>query len=232
MAERNSHGRGCVRLERHWGAGLLSRASPGLPPAVSTLTRALALVSPAPNPSGVDLSVFGSSPRLGGIDTYGIELLPPRRYGRSRTQWGRKGVSTHRWIVGGKLCLLLHRGGLVVGWSCGTAKVYDPRFHPRVEMVKSRLVVLADQRFQAAAGEPPNLKLCRRGQWNDRMWVETVFSMMTLVSHLKQVRHRCWDYLLARLAFMVTAVNTLLQWNGLPADEQGFVHLSMAEFSL
>src|SRR5512143_2342665 len=154
---------------------------------------------------------------LGMIDSYGIELLHPRRYGRSRTQWGRKGLSNHR---------------LIVGWSCGPAHVYDALFHPLIEMVKSRMVVLADQSFHAAAGDPPNLKLCRRGQWNDRMWVETVLSMMTVVSHRKHVRHRCWDYLLARLAFMVTAVNILLQWNGLPADEQGFVHLSMAEFSL
>ncbi|HYQ91089.1 MAG TPA: transposase, partial [Candidatus Competibacteraceae bacterium] len=58
---------------------------------------------------------------LGVIDTDGIELLHPRRYGRSRTQWGRKGVSNHRWIVGGKRCLLLNRLGLVVGWSCGPA---------------------------------------------------------------------------------------------------------------
>jgi hypothetical protein len=39
---------------------------------------------------------------LGVVDTYGIERLHPRRYGRSRTQWGRKGISNHRWIVGGK----------------------------------------------------------------------------------------------------------------------------------
>lgn len=65
---------------------------------------------------------------------------------------------------------------------------------------------------QVAEGDPPNLKSCPQGQGNDRMRVETVLSMMTLVSHLKHVRHRCWDYLLARLAFMVTAVNILLQW--------------------
>src|SRR5512146_652100 len=77
-------------------------------------------------------------------------------------------------------------------------------------------------RFHAAAGDPPNLKICQRGQWNDRMLVETVLSMRTLVSHLKHVRHRCWDYLMARLAFLVTAVNLLLPWHGLPVDEQGF----------
>ena len=121
----------------------------------------------------------------------------------------------------------LDRGGVL-----GTANVYDTLFHPLVERVKSRTVVLADQSFQAAAGDPPNLKLCRRGQWNDRMRVETVLSSMTVVSHLKHVQHRCWGYLLARLAFLVTAVNRLLQWHGLPADEQGVVHLSMTEFSL
>lgn len=55
---------------------------------------------------------------------------------------------------------------------------------------------------------------------------------MTLAGHLKQVRHRFWDYLLARFAFMVIAFNILLQWDGLHAGEQGIVHLSMAEFSL
>jgi len=41
---------------------------------------------------------------LGVIDTYGIELIHPMREGRSPQQIGRKGLSNHRWIVGGKLC--------------------------------------------------------------------------------------------------------------------------------
>jgi hypothetical protein len=52
---------------------------------------------------------------LGVIDTYGIELIHPIREGRSPQQIGRKGLSNHRWIVGGKLCLLLNQYGLVVG---------------------------------------------------------------------------------------------------------------------
>ncbi|HZV82134.1 MAG TPA: hypothetical protein VFF53_08210 [Geobacteraceae bacterium] len=173
-----------------------------------------------------------AAPTLWGvIDTDGIELRHPRREGRSRTQWGRTGVSNPRWMVGGKWCRRLNRLAVIVGWSCGPAHVYDTRFHPLVNRVKSRRVVLADQSFPAA-GDPPNLNLGRRGQWNDRMLVETVLSLMTVVSHLTHVRHRGWDYLLARLAFLVTAVNLLLQGHGLPADEQGFVHLSLAEFSL
>jgi hypothetical protein len=34
------------------------------------------------------------------IDTYGIELIHPRREGRSAAQLGRKGTSNGRWIVG------------------------------------------------------------------------------------------------------------------------------------
>src|SRR6266446_3398797 len=46
---------------------------------------------------------------FGGIDTYGSELIHPMRAGRSPQQIGRKGLSNHRWIVGGKLCLLLNQ---------------------------------------------------------------------------------------------------------------------------
>src|SRR6266568_2240034 len=40
---------------------------------------------------------------LGVIDTSGIELIHPMREGRSPQQIGRKGLSNHRWMVGGKL---------------------------------------------------------------------------------------------------------------------------------
>lgn len=62
---------------------------------------------------------------LGVIDTYGIELIHLRREGRSKKQIGHKGVSNQRWIVGGKLCLLLNNIGLVVDWDGDTANVYD-----------------------------------------------------------------------------------------------------------
>ena len=65
---------------------------------------------------------------LGVIDTYGIELIHPMREGRSPQQIGRKGLSNHRWIVGGTLCLLLNQWGLVVGWACATANVADNTF--------------------------------------------------------------------------------------------------------
>src|SRR5438093_8999844 len=35
---------------------------------------------------------------LGGIDTYGVELIHPIRAGRSPQEIGRKGVSNHHWM--------------------------------------------------------------------------------------------------------------------------------------
>ena len=62
---------------------------------------------------------------LGVIDSYGIELIHPIREGRSEQQIGKKGLSNKRWIVGGKLCLLLNKFGLIVDWDFGTANQYE-----------------------------------------------------------------------------------------------------------
>ena len=166
------------------------------------------------------------------IDTYGIELIHPMREGRSLQQIGRKGLSNHRWIVGGKLCLLLNQWGLVVGWACATTNVADNTFQWPVRQFEEQMIVLSDTAFHAAEGDPSNLKLCERGEWEDRMLVETVLSMLTLVCHCKKVMHRVWAYFHARLAFTMAAFNVLVQWHGLQPNASGFVPLSIAEFSL
>ena len=97
---------------------------------------------------------------------------------------------------------------------------------------EEQMIVLSDTGFHAAEGDPANLKLCQRGEWEDRMLVETVLSMLTLVCHFKQVMHRGWAYFQARLAFTMAAFNVLVQWHGFQPYASGFVPLSMAEFSL
>jgi hypothetical protein len=169
---------------------------------------------------------------LGVADSYGIELLHPMREGRSPRQIGKKGKSNHRWIVGGKLGFVLNQLGLVVAWDCATANVHDAHFHPMIALLAQQMVVLTDTGFHAKAGDPPNLKVCRRGTWNVRMIVETVLSMLTTVCHFKKVAHRVWVYFEARLAFTMAAFNLLAQWYGLEVDDDGFVRLSIAEFSL
>lgn len=169
---------------------------------------------------------------LGVADSYGIALIHPIREGRSSGQVGRKGKSNHRWIVGGKLGLVLNQWGLVCAWDCTTAKAHDTVFQPLVRGFEQRMIVLADSAFHAKQGDPSNHKICPRGTWNDRMMVETVLSMLATVCHFKQVMHRVWAYFQARLACTMAAFNLLVQWHGLQPDEQGVIHLSIAEFSL
>jgi hypothetical protein len=177
--------------------------------------------------------VFLAAPTvLGVIDTYGIELIHPMREGRSPQQIGRKGLSNHRWIVGGKLCLLLNQYGLIVAWACDTANVADTTFQWLIRQVEERMIVLSDTGFHAAAGDPTNLKLCPRGAWQDRLLVETVLSMLTVVCHFKKVMPRVWASFQARLALTMAAFNVLVQWHGFQPYTSGFVPLSMAEFSL
>ncbi len=170
---------------------------------------------------------------LGLIDSYGIELVHPRREGRSPKQIGRKGSSNRRWIVGGKLCLLLNHLGLIVEWACDTANVYDgSAFQALVDQVAGQMVVFSDVHFEKQDWQPSNLRLCKRGEWNSRMLIETVLSMLTVVCHLKKVMHRVWAYFQSRLAYTVAIFNLLVQWHGLQPDQNGFVSLSIAEFSL
>jgi hypothetical protein len=169
---------------------------------------------------------------LGVIDTDGIELIHPIREGRSPQQIGRKGLSNHRWIVGGKLCLLLNQWGLIVGWACATANVADNTFQWLIRQVEEQMIVLSDTAFHATEGDPANLKLCQRGAWEDRMLVETVLAMLTVVLHFKKVMHRVWASFQARLACTMAAFNVLVQWHGLRPNASGFVPLSIAEFSL
>ena len=170
---------------------------------------------------------------LGVIDTYGIERIHPRREGRSEQQIGRKGLSNQRWIVGGKLCILLNNIGLVVDWDCDTANVYDgSAFQKIVDGVADQMVVFADDGLDQLDWQPENLKVGQRGECNFRMLVETVLSMLTYVCHFKKVRHRVWSYFTMRLGFTMALFNILAQWHGLKPDENGSVPLSIAEFSL
>ena len=120
----------------------------------------------------------------------------------------------------------------MIAWECATANVPDNTFQGLGRQFEEQMIVLSDTAFHAAAGDPPNLKLCPRGEWEDCMLVETVLSMLTLVCHCKKVMHRGWAYFQARLAFTMAAFNVLVRWHGFQPNASGFVPLSIAEFSL
>lgn len=169
---------------------------------------------------------------LGVCDTYGIELIHPLRAGRSAQQLGKKGLSNHRWIVGVKFAALLNQWGLIVDWDWATANVHDSTFHPLIRQYDNCMIVLGDSNFHAAQNDPLNLKIAARGQWNERMIVETFYSMLHHVCHLKQASQRTRKYLGARLAYTAALFNTLKQWDGLNFDEKGVLHTSIARFAL
>jgi hypothetical protein len=169
---------------------------------------------------------------LGVADTYGIELRHPWREDRADQQIGGKGLSNHRWIVGAKLAYLVNQYGLIVAWDYAAANTPDTAFHDLLRDFQDQTVVLTDTAFHAATGDPPNHKVCKRGTWNVRMVVETILSMLTTVCHLKKASQRTWTGLRTRLAYTMAVFNILVLWDGIPVDDDGILHLSIAEFAL
>ena len=169
---------------------------------------------------------------LGVADTFGIELRHPWREDRADQQIGGKGLSNHRWIVGANLAYVVNQYGLIVAWDYAAANVPDNAFRDVNADVQEEMVVLTDTAFHAARGDPPNQKVCKRGTWHGRMVVETVLAMLTTVCHLKKLSHRTWAGIRARLAYTMAIFNILVQWDGLPTDADGNIHLSIAQFSL
>lgn len=166
------------------------------------------------------------------IDTYPIELLFPIREGRSSQQIGKKGRDKGRWSIGVKLCWLLNKYGQVVGWDWNTMNTHDQNFFSVVEAVQEDSLVFADYGFRCADGIPDNLNLCAKGTWNERMFVETALSMVTIVCDLKRMRHRLAEYVATRLACVSAMFNILLAlFHDLHPDAHP-MQMSIAEFSL
>ncbi len=94
------------------------------------------------------------------------------------------------------------------------------------------MIVFADTTVGRKEGNPSNLKVCARGTWNDRMRIETTFSLLTQICHATHASQRAWRYFTMRLASTVALFTILVQWEGLPVDEHGHTHRSIAPFSL
>lgn len=170
------------------------------------------------------------------LDSFGIEMIHPRREGRSPRQFGKKGLSNGRWIVGAKFCALVNQFGQISDWDYESANVCDNTFKEvMVTAHQQESGVYSDGGFRRSkkrGGNPANLVICERGQHNQRMLVETVFSLLTNVLHMKKLFQRAQDYLEARLGFAVAIYNLLVTWNGIETDDAGRTKLSIAEFAL
>src|SRR3954454_6725032 len=113
------------------------------------------------------------------LDSYGIELIHPRREGRSPQQIGKKGISNGRWIVGIKLAWLINAQGEVVDWAWGTANEPDNVFRPLATSYDGVTIALSDLGFREKDAPAQNLKYCARGTWNERFTIETDLSWVT-----------------------------------------------------
>jgi hypothetical protein len=164
-------------------------------------------------------------------DSYPIELLFPIREGRSKRQIGRKGRDKGRWTIGIRLWWLLDQAGQVVEWYWLPLNQPDKDFNALAEYYAEQSIVLTDLGFRDKDGIPSNLKVCPKGTWNERMIVETSFSMLTLVCHTKKFFHRRADYLWSHLAYLAAMFNVLttLFHQLFPDDTR---RRSIAEFSL
>jgi len=171
---------------------------------------------------------------LGVTDSFGIEFCHPVRELRfpQRQRIGKKGKSNSRWIFGGKLCVVLNKWGAVVGWQAKTANVSDTEFHPLLKGFQGKMIICADTGFHSKAGDPENVKNLRARDVECAHGGRKCLSLLTRVCHSKQMKHRVWEYFEMRLGFLMAIFNLLLQWRGIPVDEQGVFHLSLAEFAL
>jgi hypothetical protein len=171
---------------------------------------------------------------IGVTDSFGIEFCHPIREKRfpDKKRIGKKGKSNSRWIVGGKLCVVLNKFGQVVDFSTKTANVADKEFNPMLKKYEAEMIIFADTGFADTKGMPENVKLCKRGTWNDRMVVEGVFSLLTRVCQSKKMNHKVWSYFEMRMSFLMAVFNLLILWNGMVIDNDGYFHHSIKDFML
>jgi hypothetical protein len=166
------------------------------------------------------------------MDSFPIELLFPIREGRSPKQIGTKGKDKGRWSIGVRLCWQLDCYGHVVEWAWAPLNLADKTFNGLAREVEAQSLVFTDLGFRDANGVPDNLVVCPKGTYNDRMIVETAFSLLTVVCHLKKIPRRVEAYLEAQLAYVAAMFNTLLAlFHQLHPDKDPFT-MSIAEFSL
>ena len=166
------------------------------------------------------------------VDSFPIELIFPIRAGRSQQQMGGKNKDKGRWSVGIKLCWILNDCGQVVAWKWLPMNVHDQQFNDEIERLNGMTISLSDLGFRCAGGIPDNLKLCEKNTWNERMIIETAFSLLTVVCRMKKIFQRLPDYIDARLAFTAAMFNVLLTLYHQLYSDVPTHKMSIAEFSL
>ena len=96
-------------------------------------------------------------------------------------------------IVGAKIAVVTDGCGPIVSFEVARANevaganVHDTTCHPLIEPWNETMIVLADKGFKAKQDNPDNLKICPTGEWHERMIVETVFWLFTVLLKMKNL---------------------------------------------
>ncbi len=172
---------------------------------------------------------FAGDPTLFSIlDSFGIEMIVPIRQYQSK-QMGKlydKGKSNHRWIIGRKIAVTINGNLEIVELSDATDNVHDGVFDD--DHKRDDSITLTDQGFKKKEGTPATFKICKRGRWNDRMDIETIYSLWTRMCNLKRSFHRTIKGFQAKMSYLIPLQNIIVNLN----EQLGFGRMSLVQWSI
>ena len=166
------------------------------------------------------------------LDSFGVEIIHPAREGRSEQSKSvsKKGKSNHRWIIGRKINVSINGELEITDYQDATANVCDNTFDDQYRKDEEHLY-LTDNGYRKQAkygGTPPNFKICQSGTWNERMWVERLFSLWTRICGMKHSFHRSVTGFQAKVAYLVALTNIVFRLN----ESLGFHKCSLVQWAL
>lgn len=178
---------------------------------------------------------FLATPTVFGVlDSYGIELVHPRRFHATPHRFARRGLSNKRWILGAKVAVCINCWGHIVSWQVASANTSDLHFLPLAHDLSGHSILLADRGFwlsrkpkkaylhkRMGRKHPDNVMIHQHNQlitppnqWAGRRLIETVFGLLTQVFGLKHLTQRKQHAVEAKVAFAMAAYNLCVQWSG------------------
>jgi len=158
------------------------------------------------------------------LDSVICDAIHPIREGRG-TPWVGKGKSKGRWMVGIKVVVIVSPKGDILEWCLDTANIHDKHFAWIVEEMKVK--VLTDNGFHSQEGDPENMQICKRGEHNERMVVESVFSLCKRLLGLNNIVAKTLAGFKLAVSSIFALFNLLLQMNrqlGLYAERPSIAH--------
>lgn len=144
------------------------------------------------------------------LDSVMCEAIHPIREGR-KTHWVGKNKSKGRWMVGMKVAVVVSPRGHILHWAMDTANIHDKHFAWMVEEFSFQ--ILTDKGFHASEGDPDNLTICKRGEQNQRMVVESVFSLCKRLLGLNSIAAKTREGFELAVASIFALFNLLLEMN-------------------